>query len=741
MPNKASRSSKFTGWLRLITGCVVVGMITSLMLASQCAPPPGSGVISGSPDSSNQAPTANAGEAQTVEPGSIVTLSGSASDPENDALTYSWTLTDESKQALADANLAEPTLSNPAVLQPTFTAPRPSTPLDLVYRLTVTDSRGATGTATTTVTVSDNTSPLARAGADQITQPGQTVRFDGSSSSDVETKLADLIFSWTQTSGDAVVLTNPAGQRPSFIAPVVAVPTVLEFELTVTDAKGGQGTDTVQARILPIDFAAAVSYPAGVGSTPTDIVTGNFNYDVRPDIAVADSANDQILVFINDGSGGFGAPVAYPLGGSPQGLITGDFDNDGSQDLAAATSGNNKLYVLLNSGNGTFTVQAQTYDLGPTPASLIAVDLDGRNGPDVATVNIGDDKLSVRLNDGEGTFNAGRVDLVANALDSGGNVIAATGIRGVAAGRIDSDSRIDLLAVYEGTDNAVVFLNQGDGNTFQFPGVFDVVSADPSAILLSDMNADNRPDAIFALRDVDTIAIRTNNGDGTFGLEARFNTGAGPSAVTVADIDNDGRPDLIVANETGNSVSILQNKGTASFRDKIDFALAGGDTGPAGVAAADLNGDGAVDIVTANATSGTISVLLSRTSPLFTPVDADGFTTTGSWLKYKDITVGTGDLVESDSTVVVRYTGRLNDEEGQIFDTTTDTADETTGREFNLGGLIKGWQEGIGNNGMRVGGIRQLIMPAELAYGTSGSGPNIPPNAQLWFEVEVIAIK
>jgi FKBP-type peptidyl-prolyl cis-trans isomerase len=166
-----------------------------------------------------------------------------------------------------------------------------------------------------------------------------------------------------------------------------------------------------------------------------------------------------------------------------------------------------------------------------------------------------------------------------------------------------------------------------------------------------------------------------------------------------------------------------------------------GGTKPVGVVAVDLNGDGAVDIVTANETSGTISVLLSRTSPSFAPEDANGFTTTNTWLKYKDITEGDDDLVQSDAIVVAYYTGRLNDENGAIFDTTEGTADETTGLEFSLDGVIKGWTEGLGGYDMRVGGKRQLLIPANLGYGTEGSPPKIPPNALLWFEVEIIGVK
>ena len=110
--------------------------------------------------------------------------------------------------------------------------------------------------------------------------------------------------------------------------------------------------------------------------------------------------------------------------------------------------------------------------------------------------------------------------------------------------------------------------------------------------------------------------------------------------------------------------------------------------------------------------------------------------TTDSGLKYIDIEVGDGEEAESGDTVEVHYTGVLED--GTKFDSSKDRG---VPFEFPLGAgrVIKGWDEGVA--GMKVGGTRKLIVPAELGYGARGFPPDIPPGATLIFKVELLAIK
>ena len=108
-------------------------------------------------------------------------------------------------------------------------------------------------------------------------------------------------------------------------------------------------------------------------------------------------------------------------------------------------------------------------------------------------------------------------------------------------------------------------------------------------------------------------------------------------------------------------------------------------------------------------------------------------------LKYTDTTVGAGAEATPGHKVSVHYTGWLyeNGQKGKKFDSSVDRGEPFT---FNLGAgqVIPGWDQGVA--GMKVGGKRTLIIPANLGYGARGAGGAIPPNATLMFDVELLKV-
>ena len=105
-------------------------------------------------------------------------------------------------------------------------------------------------------------------------------------------------------------------------------------------------------------------------------------------------------------------------------------------------------------------------------------------------------------------------------------------------------------------------------------------------------------------------------------------------------------------------------------------------------------------------------------------------------LRTEDRVEGTGEAAEAGDTVSVHYVGRLLD--GTTFDSSCERG-EPAAFPIGVGQVIRGWDEGI--PGMKVGGQRRLIIPSELAYGTSGAGDVIPPNAALVFDVELVGVQ
>jgi hypothetical protein len=188
----------------------------------------------------NQAPVADAGGDQTVREGSLVTLhAGDSFDPDSDALTYQWT-------QIAGAPVS---LSDPAVAQPTFTAPTVGSGGDtLRFVVTVGDGTAASTDEVAIVVTNLNQTPIANAGSDQTVDAGTAVTLSAAASTDPDGDA--LIYSWTQVSGPLVALSGADSALARFTAPA-AGPNggTLVFQLTVGDGSSVGEPDTVTVTV------------------------------------------------------------------------------------------------------------------------------------------------------------------------------------------------------------------------------------------------------------------------------------------------------------------------------------------------------------------------------------------------------------------------------------------------------------------------------------------------------------
>ncbi|HKU60977.1 MAG TPA: FKBP-type peptidyl-prolyl cis-trans isomerase [Gemmatimonadales bacterium] len=117
-------------------------------------------------------------------------------------------------------------------------------------------------------------------------------------------------------------------------------------------------------------------------------------------------------------------------------------------------------------------------------------------------------------------------------------------------------------------------------------------------------------------------------------------------------------------------------------------------------------------------------------------VDTTALTRMPSGLRYQDVSVGSGEEATAGRTAVVHYTGWLPD--GKKFDSSRDRG-EPFSFPLGAGQVIAGWDQGVA--GMKVGGRRKLVIPPELGYGAAGAPPDIPPNATLVFDVELLGVQ
>jgi peptidylprolyl isomerase len=229
-------------------------------------------------------------------------------------------------------------------------------------------------------------------------------------------------------------------------------------------------------------------------------------------------------------------------------------------------------------------------------------------------------------------------------------------------------------------------------------------------------------------------------------FEASF---LGGVAVSTARVNADSISDVVVAagRRGGSRIEIHDGRIGTNARLQAYAALSEFELRNAAVSATavDTDGDGRVDSLYATQIAGggvglrraaigsnVFSALgnisaTSRVSAAAEPLNTD-VVTTASGLQFRDLVIGAGARPSSASArVTVNYVGRLLN--GTQFD-------GRDNQQFTLNSVIAGWTEGLGS--MQVGGRRQLIIPANLGYGASGTG-NIPPNSTLVFDVELLA--
>jgi hypothetical protein len=352
------------------------------------------------------------------------------------------------------------------------------------------------------------------------------------------------------------------------------------------------------------------------GTRPGGVTVADIEGDGKPDMIISNYADSTVWVLRGDGDGTFGPPTSYsttdgPGFAGPGPPVVADVNGDGIPDLLYPNYVSRNVAVRLGNGDGTFGSQ-RTFPAKEGAYSLKVVDLNGDGKPDVVVANAVDNSVSVLLGQGDGTFGPQQVFPV--GFDPYSMVVAD----------LKGDGKIDVVTSNRGDNTVSVLLGNGNG-TFQPQETFPTGKS-PRGVAVGDFTGDGHVGIVTANQGDNTASVLLGNGDGTFvtGPQQSVPTpNLRPFQVVVADVNRDGRPDIVTANRSDNSVSVLLDNGDGSYQTKETYA-----TGrlPISVAVADLNGDGIPDIVTANYGGSAVSILEGNGDGTFRP--------------HQDITVG-----------------------------------------------------------------------------------------------------
>ena len=360
-------------------------------------------------------------------------------------------------------------------------------------------------------------------------------------------------------------------------------------------------------------FANAPGSPVAVQCGPSNVLIGDMNNDRKLDLIVACARARSITVIEGKGNGQFGAALSTTTLAQGAGeMAVADVNSDGKLDVAFASHDSYGVTLLTGDGKGglaTAPTSPIVMRLGEHPHThgLAVADVNGDNKPDLITCNSTDNDISIALGDGRGSFTR-----VPQSYPVGPSPYP------FAVGDVNNDGWADIVATATATGpqrreqlplSRALTLILSDGKGGRLPRQLPIRTGEPWFAAIADLNRDGKADIVATHHEQSALTVLIGDGRGGFS-EANgspFDFGAAAYHLVIADVDHDGFLDVIAT--SGTSIRVLLGDGRGAFKPAPAISV-----GPGAwrMAAADLNSDSAIDLVTSNSDGNSLSVLLAR---------------------------------------------------------------------------------------------------------------------------------
>jgi FG-GAP-like repeat/Secretion system C-terminal sorting domain/IPT/TIG domain/FG-GAP repeat len=378
----------------------------------------------------------------------------------------------------------------------------------------------------------------------------------------------------------------------------------------------GGGSITPSSFANPIDFSTA--------SNPNFVAIADIDGDGKPDLVITEETSGLVSIFRNTstiGSISLANRVDFAEGGTPHNVHIGDIDGDGRPDLVIGTD--SMISVFRNtSTSGSISLASRVdFETGYPTTGVAICDVDGDGKPDLVASTWTHGSIVVLCN----TSTRGSISMASKAEFGRDSTWAPDQ---VAIADIDGDGTPDVVVVTSfflpwSVPSISVLRNLSTSGSFSFANRVDhviptYIGSNPVGLRIADFDDDGKQDLIVASAGGDRIMVFRNtstSGSISWLLQdsCLLPIGSNPYVTAVADVNGDGKPDL-ATNDGGSSVSMIRNMSTnvnMSFASPVSFG-SGGE--PEHFAIADIDGDGAPDVVMPH-WSGSVSLLRNTVMP------------------------------------------------------------------------------------------------------------------------------